>query len=59
MRKIELRDTHPDEGSGAVVHDGLVVILLAVSHGPPVGGELGLVLGGDVVPLDLDVLVPV
>jgi len=41
------------------VHDGLVVVLLPVSHGPPVGGELGLVLGGDVVPLDLDVLVPV
>ena len=41
------------------MHDGLVIVLLPVAHGPPVGGELRLVLVRDVVPLDLDVLVPV
>ena len=41
------------------MHDGLVIVLLPVAHGPPVRGELRLVLGGDVAPLDLDVLVPV
>ena len=41
------------------MHNGVVVVLLPVAHGPPVRGELRLVLGRDVVPLDLYVLVSV
>ena len=42
-----------DKGSGAVVHDRVVVILLTVSHCPSVGGELSVVLSWDIVPLNL------
>ena len=42
-----------DESSGAVMHDGLVVVLLSIAHGPSVGGELLLVFQGNIVPLYL------
>ena len=36
------------------MHDTLVVVRLPVAHSPAVGGELGLVLQGNVLPLDLN-----
>ena len=35
------------------MHDGVIVILLPVSHCPSVGGELSVVLSWDIVPLNL------
>ena len=36
------------------MHDTLVVVRLPVADRPAVGGELGLVLQGNVLPLDLN-----
>lgn len=36
------------------MHDTLVVVRLPVAHSPAVGGELSLVLQGNVLPLDLN-----